>query len=175
MAFAWCCEDHGLCVRVFLGTCARALSHTPHARMQTPHTHERTHTHTHTHTHTQDCDSAREILERATKVEFRSMEDLANVWCEWVEMELRHDEFQKALQVLHKANVCVCARARSRVHAYTPPPPLCVCVCVFVCVCMYTYHIWFVCIYISTYLCISIYIYVYIGECAAVAVAGGAG
>jgi len=31
------------------------------------------------------------------------MEDLSNVWCEWVEMELRHDEFQKALAVLHKA------------------------------------------------------------------------
>ena len=31
------------------------------------------------------------------------MEDLSNVWCEWVEMELRHDEFQNALKVLHKA------------------------------------------------------------------------
>ena len=51
----------------------------------------------------EDLDSARDILERATKVEFRSMEDLSNVWCEWVEMELRHDEFQNALQVLHKA------------------------------------------------------------------------
>ena len=51
----------------------------------------------------EDVDSARDILERATKVEYRSMEDLANVWCEWVEMELRHDEFQKALEVLHKA------------------------------------------------------------------------
>ena len=51
----------------------------------------------------EDLDSARDILERATKVEYRSMEDLANVWCEWVEMELRHDEFQKALDVLHKA------------------------------------------------------------------------
>ena len=132
MAFAWCCEDHGLCVRVFLGTCTSALSHTPHARMQTPHTHD---THN-THTHTQDCDSAREILERATKVEFRSMEDLANVWCEWVEMELRHDEFQKALQVLHKANVCVCVCARSLARACIHAPPLCVCVRVCVCACV---------------------------------------
>jgi len=51
----------------------------------------------------EDNDSARDILERATKVEYRSVEDLANVWCEWAEMELRHDEFQKALEVLHKA------------------------------------------------------------------------
>jgi pre-mRNA-splicing factor SYF1 len=68
----------------------------------------------------EDCDSARDILERATKVEFRSVEDLANVWCEWVEMELRHDEFQKAsprptlclfFGVYCAANVCAGCRA----------------------------------------------------------------
>ncbi|KAI6043062.1 hypothetical protein EDC04DRAFT_2961848 [Pisolithus marmoratus] len=38
-----------------------------------------------------DLDSARKILEKATKVNFKTVEDLAEIWCEWAEMELRHD------------------------------------------------------------------------------------
>lgn len=36
-----------------------------------------------------DLDSARKILEKAAKVNFRNVEDLAEIWCEWSEMELR--------------------------------------------------------------------------------------
>jgi len=53
----------------------------------------------------EDLDSARDIFSRATQVNYRSVEDLANVWCEMAEMELRHDEFEKALAVLHKATM----------------------------------------------------------------------
>jgi len=38
-----------------------------------------------------DLNSARKILEKATKVNFRAVDDLAEVWCEWSEMELRHE------------------------------------------------------------------------------------
>jgi pre-mRNA-splicing factor SYF1 len=38
-----------------------------------------------------DLDSARKILERGTKANFKAVEDLAEVWCEWSEMELRHE------------------------------------------------------------------------------------
>lgn len=38
-----------------------------------------------------DLDSARKILEKGTKVNFKAVEDLAEVWCEWSEMELRHE------------------------------------------------------------------------------------
>lgn len=38
-----------------------------------------------------DLDSARKILEKATKVNFRAVEDLAEIWCEWSEMEIRHE------------------------------------------------------------------------------------
>lgn len=31
------------------------------------------------------------------------MDDLATVWCGWAEMELRHDEFDKALQAMQRA------------------------------------------------------------------------
>ena len=38
-----------------------------------------------------DLDSARKVLEKAIKVNFKAVEDLAEVWCEWSEMELRHE------------------------------------------------------------------------------------
>lgn len=38
-----------------------------------------------------DLDSARKILEKGTKVNFKTVEDLAEVWCEWAEMEIRHE------------------------------------------------------------------------------------
>jgi pre-mRNA-splicing factor SYF1 len=38
-----------------------------------------------------DLDSARKIFEKATKVQFKTVEDLAEVWCEWSELELRHE------------------------------------------------------------------------------------
>jgi len=38
-----------------------------------------------------DLDSARKILEKATKVNFKTVEDLAEVWCEWAELELRNE------------------------------------------------------------------------------------
>jgi pre-mRNA-splicing factor SYF1 len=31
------------------------------------------------------------VLEKATKVNFKSVEDLAEIWCEWAEMEVRHE------------------------------------------------------------------------------------
>ena len=39
------------------------------------------------HIHTQ----ARVILEKAVKVPYRTVDDLATVWCEFAEMELRHE------------------------------------------------------------------------------------
>ena len=38
-----------------------------------------------------DLDSARKILEKATKVNFKGVEDLAEIWCEWAELELRQE------------------------------------------------------------------------------------
>lgn len=38
-----------------------------------------------------DLDSARKIFEKAVKVPFRSVDELAEVWCEWAELELRHE------------------------------------------------------------------------------------
>jgi len=35
-------------------------------------------------------DDARIIFEKATQVPYMKVDDLAHVWCEWAEMELRH-------------------------------------------------------------------------------------
>eukprot|EP00736_Rhodelphis_marinus_P012111 Rmarinus@m.28163 len=46
---------------------------------------------------------ARAIFERATSANFRQPDELASVWCEWAEMEIRHKNFKKALEVMRKA------------------------------------------------------------------------
>lgn len=38
-----------------------------------------------------DLDSARKVLEKATKVNFKSVDELAEVWCEWADLEVRHE------------------------------------------------------------------------------------
>ncbi|PPQ78538.1 hypothetical protein CVT25_011810 [Psilocybe cyanescens] len=50
-----------------------------------------------------DLNSARKILEKATKVNFKAVEDLAEIWCEWSEMELRHDNYDEAIRVMQRA------------------------------------------------------------------------
>ncbi|KAI0703601.1 spliceosome complex protein [Cytidiella melzeri] len=50
-----------------------------------------------------DLDNARKILERATKVNFKTVEDLADVWCEWAELEIRHENYDEAIRVMQRA------------------------------------------------------------------------
>jgi len=50
-----------------------------------------------------DLENARVIFEKATGVNFRAVDDLASVWCEWAEMELRHREYDQALAVARRA------------------------------------------------------------------------
>lgn len=38
-----------------------------------------------------------------TQVAFKYVEDLATVWCEWCEMELRHKNFKRALELMRRA------------------------------------------------------------------------
>ncbi|KAJ3218553.1 pre-mRNA-splicing factor syf1 [Dinochytrium kinnereticum] len=50
-----------------------------------------------------DLESARSVFERAINVPFQKADDLAEVWCQWAEMELRHRLPKKALEVMGKA------------------------------------------------------------------------
>ena len=36
---------------------------------------------------------------------FKYVDDLATVWCEWAEMELRHKNFKRALDLMRRATV----------------------------------------------------------------------
>merc|ERR1719232_1881422 len=48
-------------------------------------------------------EDSRIIFEKATHVAYMKVEDLAAVWCEWVEMELRHDNWEESLKLLQRA------------------------------------------------------------------------
>nr|DBA30121.1 TPA: hypothetical protein GDO54_006141 [Pyxicephalus adspersus] len=48
-------------------------------------------------------DDARAILQRATQVQYTRVDDLASVWCQFGEMELRHENYEEALKILRKA------------------------------------------------------------------------
>lgn len=50
-----------------------------------------------------DTENARIIFEKATQVNYRAVDDLASVWCDWVEMELRHREYDQAIKVSRQA------------------------------------------------------------------------
>uniref|UniRef100_A0A1I8GF51 Pre-mRNA-splicing factor SYF1 n=2 Tax=Macrostomum lignano TaxID=282301 RepID=A0A1I8GF51_9PLAT len=46
---------------------------------------------------------ARTVFEKAAAADHRTVDDLAYVWCQWAEMELRHGPPEKALALLAKA------------------------------------------------------------------------
>ena len=48
------------------------------------------------------------------------MDDLASVWCEWAEMELRHKNFKRALDLMRRATYTPDKHNRREV------PPACV-------------------------------------------------
>ncbi|CAB4406292.1 unnamed protein product [Rhizophagus irregularis] len=52
-----------------------------------------------------DIENARTIFEKATHVDFKNVNDLAALWCEYAEMELRLENYNKALDVMGRATV----------------------------------------------------------------------
>ena len=50
-----------------------------------------------------DLGTARIILEKAVKVPFKSVAELAETWCGWAEMELRNENFDRAVDIMAKA------------------------------------------------------------------------
>ncbi|KAG2453740.1 hypothetical protein HYH02_001951 [Chlamydomonas schloesseri] len=50
-----------------------------------------------------DVANARIIFQKATEARHKYVDDLAQVWCEWAEMELRHSNFKRALDVVTRA------------------------------------------------------------------------
>ena len=50
-----------------------------------------------------DYENALLVFEKATGVPYTKVEDLAIVWCEWAEYELRHKNYKEALTLLRRA------------------------------------------------------------------------
>eukprot|EP00004_Rigifila_ramosa_P016307 TRINITY_DN3858_c0_g1_i1.p1 TRINITY_DN3858_c0_g1~~TRINITY_DN3858_c0_g1_i1.p1 ORF type:complete len:849 (-),score=230.83 TRINITY_DN3858_c0_g1_i1:69-2333(-) len=50
-----------------------------------------------------DLAHARAVFQRAVQSRFKTVDDLAAVWCEWAEMEIRHKNYKEALAVLEQA------------------------------------------------------------------------
>lgn len=48
-------------------------------------------------------EDARIIFEQSVQVAYTKVDDLASVWCEWAEMELRHENYEAALKLMHRA------------------------------------------------------------------------
>lgn len=53
---------------------------------------------------------ARVIFDKATKVNYRKVDDLASVWCEFSEMEIRHENYQQALDLMRRATAMPSAK-----------------------------------------------------------------
>lgn len=51
-----------------------------------------------------DIASARQVFEKAIAVPYKRVDDLAEVWIAWAEMEVRIGEFEEALKVLDRAS-----------------------------------------------------------------------
>ncbi|UZJ57202.1 hypothetical protein CBS101457_006522 [Exobasidium rhododendri] len=52
-----------------------------------------------------DVESARGVLEKGTTIPFKRVDDLAEIWCEWAEMEIRNGNFEAALRIMSRASV----------------------------------------------------------------------
>jgi pre-mRNA-splicing factor SYF1 len=51
-----------------------------------------------------DVESARAVLEKGTTIPYKKVDDLAEVWCEWAEMEIRNGNFDTALRIMNRAS-----------------------------------------------------------------------
>lgn len=47
-------------------------------------------------------EDARIVFEKGTQVAYVKVEELATVWCEWTEMEIRNGHFPEALKLMHR-------------------------------------------------------------------------
>ncbi|ERM94339.1 pre-mRNA-splicing factor SYF1 isoform X1 [Amborella trichopoda] len=64
-----------------------------------------------------DLANARVIFEKAVQVSYKALDDLASVWCEWAEMELRHKNFRGALELMRRATAKPSVEIKRRVAA----------------------------------------------------------
>lgn len=64
-----------------------------------------------------DLVNTRVIFDKAVQVNYKNVDHLASVWCEWAEMELRHKNFKGALELMRRATAVPTVEVRRRVAA----------------------------------------------------------
>lgn len=64
-----------------------------------------------------DIANARVIFDKAVQVNYKAVDHLASVWCEWAEMELRHKNFKGALELMRRATAEPSVEVKRRVAA----------------------------------------------------------
>lgn len=64
-----------------------------------------------------DIGNSRVIFDKAVQVNYKAVDNLASVWCEWAEMELRHKNFKGALELMRRATAEPSVEVKRRVAA----------------------------------------------------------
>lgn len=67
--------------------------------------------------HHNDLANARVIFDKAVQVNYKTVDNLASVWCEWAEMELRHQNFKGALELMRRATAEPSVEVKRKVAA----------------------------------------------------------
>ncbi|KAA8519860.1 hypothetical protein F0562_014050 [Nyssa sinensis] len=64
-----------------------------------------------------DIPNARVIFDKAVQVNYKAVDNLASLWCEWAEMELRNKNFKGALELMRRATAEPSVEVKRRVAA----------------------------------------------------------
>ncbi|CAJ2634310.1 unnamed protein product [Trifolium pratense] len=64
-----------------------------------------------------DLANARVIFDKAVQVNYKTVDNLASVWCEWAELELKHKNFKGALELMRRATAEPSAEVKRKVAA----------------------------------------------------------
>ncbi|ESW20228.1 hypothetical protein PHAVU_006G191100 [Phaseolus vulgaris] len=64
-----------------------------------------------------DLANARVIFDKAVQVNYKTVDNLASVWCEWAEMELKHKNFKGALELMRRATAEPSVEVKRKVAA----------------------------------------------------------
>jgi len=62
--------------------------------------------------------NARVIFDKAVQVNYKTVDNLAGAWCEWAEMEIRHQNFKGALELLRRATAEPSVEVKRRGNPY---------------------------------------------------------
>ncbi|XP_058749837.1 uncharacterized protein LOC131622821 [Vicia villosa] len=64
-----------------------------------------------------DLANARVIFDKAVQVNYKTVDNLASIWCEWAELELKHKNFKGALELMRRATAEPSVEVKRKVAA----------------------------------------------------------